>query len=203
MADAPPRPPPRRLRRVAVYCGSSNHIDPQYRSAARTMGRAMVERGIELVFGGGRVGLMGEIADAVLGAGGTVHGVIPRKLLELEVGHERCTELFVVDGMHARKLMMSQLADAFIALPGGFGTMEELFEVATWTQLQYHEKPVGVLNVAGYYDSLLAWIQHANKQGFIRDLHQDLILNETDPTALLDALAHAELPGVERWIDNV
>jgi hypothetical protein len=146
---------------------------------------------------------MGEIADTVLDAGGTVHGVIPRKLLELEVGHERCTELFVVDGMHARKLMMSQLADAFIALPGGFGTMEELFEVTTWTQLQYQDKPVGLLNVSGFYDSLLAWIQHANSQGFIRDLHRHLILSETDPAALLDALAMADLPGIERWIDNV
>ena len=203
MANVSPRPLPRQLRRVCVYCDSSNHIDPQYRHAARAMGRAMVDRGIELVFGGGRVGLMGEIADTVLDAGGTVHGVIPRKLLELEVGHERCTELFVVDGMHARKLMMSQLADAFIALPGGFGTMEELFEVTTWTQLEYQDKPVGLLNVAGYYDSLLAWIQHANRQGFIRDLHRNLILSDTDPAALLDALARAELPGVDRWIDDV
>jgi uncharacterized protein (TIGR00730 family) len=203
MAHQSRSPTPRTFRRIAVYCGSSNHIHERYRAAARAMGRAMVERGIELVFGGGRVGLMGEIADAVLDAGGTVYGVIPRKLLDLEVGHERCTELFVVDGMHARKMMMIQLSDAFIAMPGGYGTMEELFEVTTWTQLEYQQKPVGVLNTGGYYDGLFAWIQHAHGEGFIRDLHRQLIVEQTDPNALLDALAHADLPGVAQWIDKV
>ena len=200
----PSRPPtPRTLRRVCVYCGSSNHIHERYREAARAMGITLVERGIELVFGGGRVGLMGEIADAVLNAGGSVHGVIPQKLLELEVGHEGCTELFVVDGMHARKRKMMELSDAFIALPGGYGTMEELFEVTTWTQLEYLTKPVGVLNVHGFYDGLLGWIAHAHAQGFIRDLHRQLIVDHTDPAALLEGLARAELPGVARWIDKV
>ena len=193
----------RKLRRVCVYCGSSNHIDPHYRAAAQAMGAALVERGIALVFGGGSVGLMGEIADTVLQLGGEVYGVIPRKLKELEVGHDGCTELFVVDGMHARKLMMSQLADAFIALPGGFGTMEELFEVTTWTQLEYQQKPVGVLNVRGYYDPMLQWIAHANREGFIRDLHQDLILSKDAPNDLLDALELAQLPELARWIDKV
>jgi uncharacterized protein (TIGR00730 family) len=196
-------PLPRKLRRVCVYCGSSNHIDPLYREAARQMAQALVDRNIDLVFGGGRVGLMGEIADAVLAAGGQVFGVIPQKLLALEVGHERCTELFVVDGMHSRKLMMSQLSDAFIAMPGGFGTMEELFEVTTWTQLEYQHKPVGVLNVANYYDPLMAWIHHANREGFVRDLHRNLILDESDPNTLLDALERAELPELARWIDKV
>ncbi|HCH65849.1 MAG TPA: TIGR00730 family Rossman fold protein [Deltaproteobacteria bacterium] len=175
----------------------------RYREAARAMGNTLVERGIELVFGGGRVGLMGEIADTVLKAGGTVHGVIPQKLLDLEVGHEGCTELFVVEGMHARKMKMMELSDAFIAMPGGYGTMEELFEVTTWTQLEYQSKPVGVLNVDGYYDGLLGWIEHAYAQGFIRDLHRDLIVHHTDPAALLDGLSQAELPGVARWIDKV
>lgn len=198
------QPPPRRtLRRVCVYCGSSNHIDPRYRAAAQAMGTAMVERGIDLVFGGGRVGLMGEIADTVLKLGGQVFGVIPQKLRALEVGHEGCTELFVVDGMHSRKLMMSQLADAFIAMPGGFGTMEELFEVTTWTQLEYQHKPVGVLNTLGYYDPLLQWIAHANGEGFVRDLHRDLILSSDSPHALLDGLERADLPELAQWIDKV
>ncbi len=167
------------------------------------MGRALVARNIDLVFGGGRVGLMGEVANTVLGLGGRVYGVIPQKLRALEVGHDGCTELFVVDGMHPRKLMMSQLADAFVALPGGFGTMEELFEVTTWTQLEYQHKPVGVLNVNGYYDSLLGWIRHANQEGFVRDVHKDLILSDTDPHRLLDALEVQELPELARWIDKV
>jgi uncharacterized protein (TIGR00730 family) len=195
--------PRRRLRRVCVYCGSSNHIDPRYRAAAQAMGTALVERGIDLVFGGGRVGLMGEIADTVLKLGGEVYGVIPQKLRALEVGHEGCTELFVVDGMHPRKLMMSQLADAFIAMPGGFGTMEELFEVTTWTQLEYQHKPVGMLNTLGYYDPLLQWISHANREGFVRDVHRDLILSSDSPHALLDALERAELPELDEWIDKV
>ena len=203
MAVSPPHASARRLRRVGVYCGSSNHVPSHYRAAARQMGTALVERGIELVFGGGSVGLMGEIADTVLELGGRVHGVIPRKLLELELAHTGCSELFVVDGMHARKLMMMQLSDAFIALPGGFGTLEELFEVTTWTQLEYQKKPVGVLNVAGYYDPLLQWVAHANREGFVRDLHADLILAREDSHALLDALQTAELPELTRWIKQV
>ena len=193
---------PRTFRRLAVYCGSSNAIAPSYRAAAQAMGRALVDRNIELVYGGGRVGLMGEIADTVLEGGGNVHGVIPRKLMELEVGHTACTELFVVDGMHARKMMMMQLADAFIAMPGGYGTMEELFEVVTQTQLDYHRKPVGVLNIDGYYDHLLAWIDHAHDQGFILTLHRDLIVSSADPTELLDAMATASLPSLDLWIDK-
>jgi hypothetical protein len=167
------------------------------------MGHALVARGIDLVYGGGRVGLMGEIADSVLEGGGKVYGVIPRKLRDLEVGHEGCTELFVVDGMHDRKLMMSQLADAFIAMPGGFGTMEELFEVVTWTQLEYHQKPVGMLNTSGFYDLLLGWIHHSSESGFIRDVHRDLIVSEIDPEALLNALTTANLPALADWIDKV
>jgi len=201
--SAPPSPPQRRLRRVCVYCGSSNHIDERYRAAARAMAGALLQRGIDLVFGGGRVGLMGELADAMLAGGGRVYGVIPQKLMAHELGHLGCTELFVVEGMHARKMMMGQLADAFVALPGGFGTLEELFEVTTWTQLRFHDKPVGVLNTDGFYDLLLAFIQQAHHQGFIRDLHKDLIHSETDPGRLLDTLARAELPSLEQWITKV
>lgn len=195
--------PPRSFRRICVYCGSSNHVDERYKAAARAMGRVLVTRGIDLVYGGGSVGLMGIIADTVLEGGGRVFGVIPRRLYELEVGHDGCTELFVVDGMHSRKMLMMQLSDAFVALPGGFGTMEELFEVTTWTQLQYQDKPVGVLDVDDYYAPLLQWIAHAHAEKFIRDQHRHLIVSNDQPGALLDQLATATLPGVQEWIRDV
>lgn len=196
-----PEPAPlRRLRRVCVYCGSSNQIGPQHRAAARQMAGALLQRGIDLVFGGGRVGLMGELADAMLAGGGRVYGVIPEKLMVHELGHTGCTELFVVEGMHARKMMMMQLSDAFVALPGGFGTLEELFEVTTWTQLRFHDKPVGLLNSHGFYDPLLAFIQRAHAEGFIRDQHRGLIHAEVEAGRLLDSLAGAALPELESWI---
>lgn len=188
------------LRRVAVYCGSSNEIASHHKEAAEALGTLLAIRGIDLVFGGGRVGLMGRIADAALAHGGKVYGVIPERLQALELGHEGCTELFVVDSMHARKMMMAQLSDAFIALPGGFGTMDELMEVTTWTQLNYHRKPVGLLNVGGYYDHLLAWIAHAASEGFIRSQHQGLICAADTGEALLHALATAEIPLLAKWI---
>ena len=187
------------FRRVCVYCGSNSGA-PVYVEAARAMGKTLAERGIGLVYGGGRVGLMGEIAQAVLDDGGQVYGVIPKKLEELELSHTGCTELHVVDNMHQRKHMMAELSDAFIAMPGGFGTLEELFEVTTWTQLNDHLKPVGVLNVAGFYDPLLAMIQHAVDHGFIRAVHRDLILSRTEPGPLLDALASAKIPLLAEWI---
>jgi uncharacterized protein (TIGR00730 family) len=164
------------------------------------MGRALLARGIDLVFGGGRVGLMGVLADTVLAGGGQVFGVIPAKLQELELGHDGCTELFVVDTMHTRKQKMARLADGFVALPGGYGTLEELFEVTTWTQLEYHRKPVGLLNVHGYYDHLVAWIAHAAERGFVRPVHRRLINVHADPAALLDAMAAQALPEVRRWV---
>ena len=190
----------RTIRRLCVYCGSSNDVDARYHEAAAELGRALVDRGIELVFGGGRVGLMGTLADAVLAGGGKVYGVIPEKLQALELAHEGCTELFLVDSMHTRKMMMAQLSDAFAALPGGFGTLEELFEATTWAQLNYHRKPVGLLNVDGFFDPLLAFIQRANAEGFIRDLHADLITVHTHPAGLIDALGRAEVPDLHRWM---
>jgi uncharacterized protein (TIGR00730 family) len=192
----------RSFRRVCVFCGSSDSISEAYREAARSVGTLLASRDITLVYGGGRVGMMGEVADAVLAAGGQVMGVIPDKLQALELGHPGCTELFVVDSMHARKMMMAQLSDAFIALPGGWGTMEEIFEVTTWTQLNFHRKPVGLLNVDGYYDLLLAWVRHAHEQGFIRDKHATLLHSDADPAALLDALATAELPTLTKWTER-
>lgn len=164
------------------------------------MGRELARRGIGLVFGGGRVGLMGAIADAVLDQGGEVIGVIPEKLLNLELGHTGCTSLEIVDNMHQRKHRMAELADAFIAMPGGFGTLEELFEVTTWTQLNDHLKPVGVLNVDGFYDPLLAMIRHAVDEGFIRPVHRGLISAETTPSALVDRLQTVNIPRLDEWI---
>ncbi len=162
------------MKRLAVYCGSSDDAPESYYAMARTLGSAMAERGIELVYGGGKVGLMGACADACLEAGGRVVGVIPEKLAAREVAHPGCTELFVVTGMHARKQMMISLADAYLALPGGFGTLEELSEVLTWKQIGYHSKPIGILNLGGYYDGLLQWVEHAAKVGFVRPQHRGL-----------------------------
>ncbi len=187
----------RDFKRLAVYCGSSNSVPSKYLEAARDMGRTLARRGIEVVFGGGHVGLMGAVADAALEAGARVHGVIPTKLFELELGHEGVTELTVVNTMHERKMKMASLADGFVALPGGWGTLEELFEVVTWTQLGYHEKPVGLLNVDGFYDSLLDFVARASGDGFIRPPHRELIQHDADPEALLDTLANVSLPRFE------
>ncbi len=192
----------RTFRRVCVYCGSSSRVDPAYLDAARGVGRLLAERGIGVVFGGGRVGLMGALADGAIEAGGETWGIIPEKLQARELAHTGVGELVVVDSMHARKSVMAGLSDAFIALPGGWGTLEELFEVTTWTQLNYHDKPVGLLNVRGYYDGLLAFLDHAASEGFIRPMHRGLVVDSTEPEALLDALATVEIPPLERWIER-
>lgn len=193
----------RSFRRICVYCGSSNNVSDLYKDAAREVGRELAQRGIDLVFGGGRIGLMGVVADTVLAEGGRVYGVIPDKLQELELGHQGCTELFVVDGMHARKMMMAQLSDAFIALPGGWGTLEEIFEATTWTQLNFHHKPVGLLNTDGYYDPILAWIRQAADAGFIRGEHRELLCASGEAGELLDRLGRSEIPLLESWIARV
>ncbi len=191
----------RTFQRLAVYCASSNHTLPRYGEAAYAVGQRLAERGIGVVYGGGSVGLMGKVADGALDAGGEVIGVIPRKLLDLELGHTGC-ELVVVESMHERKAKMAELSDGFIALPGGWGTWEELFEVVTWTQLGYHHKPVGVLNLDGYYDPLQQMVSQALEQGFVRPILRDLLTFSLDIDALVDRLAEVELPGIERWIDN-
>lgn len=193
----------RTFRRVAVYCGSSPGRTPIYAEAARELGRTLVEGDMGLVFGAGRVGLMGVIGQAVLDAGGEAIGVIPEKLMDLELAHPDLTELYVVQGMHPRKLLMGQLADAFIAMPGGFGTFEELFEVLTWTQLNYHLKPVGLLNVDGYYDQLLAFLDHARDEGFVRGIHRQMLVSDSDPGELLRKLATVDVPELGKWIDEV
>lgn len=164
------------------------------------MGRTLVARGLSLVYGGGQVGLMGVVADAVLEAGGEVVGVIPHALNAREIAHAGLTTLHVVDSMHERKAMMAAMADAFIAMPGGFGTYEEFFEAVTWTQLGVHKKPCGLLNVAGFYDPVIQFIDQAVREQFIRTAHRETILMDSDPARLLDALARVVLPDVPKWI---
>lgn len=191
---------PGALKRVCVFCGSSSGADPAYRQAAEALGRSLVGRGLGLVFGGGHVGLMGALADAVMTEGGEAIGVIPRGLQESELGHLGLTELRVVGSMHERKATMAELADAFLALPGGMGTLEETTEVLTWAQLGIHRKPVGLLDVRGYWRTLLAFLDHAVESGFLRPEHRALLLVERDPEALLDRLASWRAPPARPWM---
>lgn len=179
------------MKTLAVYCGASFGADPLYTDAARDLARALVEHNIALVYGGGKVGLMGAIADEVLRLKGEVTGVIPRALVEREVGHAGLTRLFVVKDMHERKAMMSDLSDGFIAMPGGMGTLEELFEMVTWAQLGIHAKPIGLLNVNGFWDGLRAFVRHQREQGFVRPEHEGLMMCEADPDALVRRLREA------------
>ena len=188
------------MQRICVFCGSSTGASPLYAEAARAMGRTIVASGRSLVYGGGQVGLMGVVADAVLAAGGEVIGVIPHALNAREIAHDGLTTLHVVDSMHERKALMASLSDAFVALPGGFGTYEELFEVITWTQLGVHKKPCGLLNVAGFYDPLVQFLDRAATERFIRPEHRAAVLVETEPGRLLAALEGADLPEVPKWI---
>lgn len=189
------------LRRLCVFCGSSFGARPEYAEAARALGRLLAARGIGIVYGGGNVGLMGAMADAAIEAGGEVTGVIPRALLRYEVGHTGLAALHVVETMHERKAMMADLSDAFVALPGGFGTLEEFAEVLTWSQLGFHPKPCGLLNVARFWDPLLALLEHFETQGFVRPAHRDLVLSDADPASLLAKLADfipADIPKLIR-----
>jgi uncharacterized protein (TIGR00730 family) len=191
------------MKAVCVYCGSSDEVPKKYIDAARQMGEVMAARGLQLIFGGGSTGLMGAVADAVLDAGGEVIGVLPLHFNKPELAHARLTRLELVDGMHPRKARMAELADAFVALPGGFGTLEELFEAMTWAQIGLHAKPIGLLNAFGYYDHLLKFLDHANKQGFTFWEHQKLYTHSDDPAKLLDTLAAYQTPeGLDRWMQR-
>ena len=190
------------MRSVCVFCGTRSGTEPTYEDGARTLGRTLAEQGITLVYGGGRVGLMGVVADAALGADGEVVGVIPKALLEREIAHTGLTDLRVVRSMHERKALMSELSEGFVALPGGSGTLEEFFEVLTWAQLGEHRKPCGLFNVDGYYDPLLAVFDHMVAKGFLSEEHRFMILVETEPEALLEALALYRPPEVPKWIDR-
>jgi len=190
------------LTRVCVFCGSSDGARAGYAGAARAMGAALARRGIGLVYGGGRVGLMGILADAVLEGGGNVIGVIPQAMVSKELAHRGLTELRVVASLHERKAMMAELADAFVALPGGYGTFEEFCEIVTWAQLGLHVKPCALLNVEGYYDPLLALFDHALEERFVRPAHRDLVMEERQPERLLDLLESYRPPRLGRWIDR-
>lgn len=192
---------PHSFRRLTVYCGSSSDAAPKYYELARHVGRSLAQRGIGIVYGGGRVGLMGAMADAALEAGGEVIGIIPRRLQGREVGHEGLTELYVVDGMPLRKSMMIQLCDGFLALPGGFGTWEEILEAATQGMLNYHRKPMGVLDLDGYYAPLKAMIEQGVKERFVRAHHAEIILFDQQIDALLARMEQAEIPTIE-WLQG-
>lgn len=188
------------MRRICVFCGSSPGARPIYAETARLLGRTLAERGLGLVYGGAHIGLMGLVTDAALAGGGEVIGVIPESLLRREVGHHGLSELRVVGSMHERKAVMADLADAFIALPGGYGTFEEFCEVLTWAQLGLHRKPCGILNVAGYYDRLLALFDQAVTEGFVAVPQRALVLAESDVEGLLSILAASQPPVMEAWL---
>jgi uncharacterized protein (TIGR00730 family) len=182
------------LNAVCVYCGSSLGVDGVYLNATKILARTLAARGIRVVYGGASVGLMGALADTALEAGGEVVGVIPQQLVDREIAHPGLTELHVVGTMHERKALMAELSDAFVALPGGIGTLEELIEVYTWSQLRLHDKPLGVLNVAGYYDGLAAFLDHAVTEGFLPAAQRARLLAAGEPDALLDGLESARRP---------
>jgi uncharacterized protein (TIGR00730 family) len=191
------------MKRILVFCGSSPGARPEYRAAAEQLGAQLAQRGLELVYGGARVGLMGAVADATLAGGGRAIGVIPHRLIEAEVAHAGLSELHVVDTMHERKALMSELADAVIALPGGTGTLDELFELFTWSQLGLHRLPLGVLNVCGYWDGLLAFLDHAVQERFLRAEHLASLIVALDSGALLDELGAARGgPATPKWLDD-
>lgn len=188
------------MNSLGVFCGSNSGVDPAYREAAVALAELLVERRITLVYGGGDVGLMGVLADTVMAGGGRVIGVIPQSLVDREVAHRGITELQVVDGMHERKKKIYQQVDAVVALPGGAGTLDELFEAFTWNQLGIHFKPVGILNVGGYYDPLVAWLERAVDQGFLRRAQRDLLVVGTTGAEILAALAAVRPTKVEKWM---
>jgi len=191
---------PRIFKRLCVFCGSGHGANPVYAEAARNLGGEIARRGITLVYGGGNVGLMGVIADGVLGAGGQVIGVIPEALMAKELGHKRIQDLRVVKTMHERKAMMAELADGFIAMPGGIGTFEEFFEIVTWAQLGFHSKPCALLNVNGFYDPLLRLVDHAIAERFIKASQRQILIVEPEINALLHRMEHQHVLVEPKWI---
>jgi uncharacterized protein (TIGR00730 family) len=188
------------MHSICVYCGSNPGKLPDYIDAARDLGRELVERDLGLVYGGASVGVMGAIADAVLQAGGRATGVIPKSLAKKEIAHHGLDQLFVVDSMHERKAKMAELSSGFVALPGGWGTLEEIFEVLTWAQLGFHDKPCGLLNISGYYDHLGSFLEHAMDQNFVRKAYRPMIMIEDQANVLLERFASYEAPKVKKWI---
>ncbi len=196
----PPEPKPPELRWLCVFCGSSAGEDRRYLDAAARLGQVLLTRGIGLVYGGSRIGLMGRLADTVLAGGGQVVGVIPRALMDRELAHRELTELILTDSMHERKARMVERSDAFVAAPGGLGTLEEFFEVLTWAQLGLHRKPCGLLNARRYFDPLIRLLDHAEREGFLQRAHRAMVLVEEDPEALVEHMLRYDPPTVPRWI---
>ena len=188
------------MKKITVFCGSSDGNESVFQEQAVALGEALVKRNIGLVYGGAKVGLMGAIADAVLKGGGEVFGVLPKFLGTKEVAHDNLTDLFLVETMHERKMLMNDLCDGVIALPGGFGTMEELFEMLTWGQLGLHSKPVAILNTDGYYDDLIELVDKMVVAGFLKKLNQEMLLVDTDAASLLDQMENYDPPKVAKWI---
>ncbi len=189
-----------KIKNICVYCGSSPGKNPAYSDAAASLASVLCNRGIGLVYGGGAIGVMGAVADAVLARGGTAIGVIPKALAIKEVAHDNLSELHVVASMHERKAMMADLADGFIALPGGWGTLEEIFEILTWAQLGFHDKPCGLLNIEGYYDGLIDFLENSFEQQFVNELYRPMLMKALEPAALLDQFAAYRAPKVRKWM---
>lgn len=189
-----------KIKKICVYCGSSPGKSPVYSVAATRLAKALCDRGIGLVYGGAAVGVMGAVADAVLKAGGEAIGVIPKSLALKEVAHESLNELHVVASMHERKAMMAELADGFIAMPGGWGTLEEIFEMLTWAQLGFHDKPCGLLNTEGYYDGLIGFLEKSFEQQFVKELYRPMLMQAHEPSALLDQFVAYRAPKVRKWM---
>ena len=189
-----------KIARVCIYCGSSAGTHPAHRVAAAELGTALAQAGIGVVYGGASVGLMGEVANAALAAGGEVTGVIPKSLVDRELAHTSLTKLEITASMHERKARMAELSDAFVALPGGVGTMEEIFEVWTWAQLGIHEKPCALFDVAGYYHHLVQFLDHQHNEGFVRDRHRKMLILASSPAELIARLEGYEAPEVKKWL---
>ena len=189
------------IRRLAVFCGSNPGAQPEYVEGARALGRLLCQRGIGVVYGGSSVGLMAALAEAVLEDRGDIIGVIPKMLVEREVAHRALPDLRIVDSMHERKALMAELSDGFVALPGGIGTLEEFFEIWTWAQLGVHDKPCGLLNIAGYFDPLLEFLDRAVAEKFVRDVHRSMVIVESEPEALLARFEDYEAPKVVKWLN--
>ena len=190
------------MKRICVYCGSSPGRQPGYAEAATALGKALLKRGLGLVYGGAQIGIMGRIADTVVDGGGEAIGIMPRALADREIFHTGLTKLEIVESMHERKALMADYSDGFIALPGGLGTLEEIFEVLTWAQLGFHKKPCGLLNVNGYFDHLTAFVNHAVTQGFVNTASRGMLMTEDSPEQLLDQFAEYKAPVVNKWIDR-
>ncbi len=191
-----------RLSSICIYCGSSSGRTELYGATALAMAEALVSRNLRLIYGGAGIGIMGTVADQVLKLGGQAIGVIPKALAHKEVAHPNLTELHVTQSMHERKMLMAEMADGFIALPGGIGTLEELFEIWTWAQLGFHNKPCGLLNVAGYYDGLISFLDHVAAEQFVKPHHRAMLMVETDPQLLLGRYASYQPPAVKHWVDK-